>query len=190
MKSIKIFASSLCIIATISLATLSCKEEDPMLDSVVSPVLVDVVGASFGAPIAAIASVPTDSSSKEITVASRLLELDKTNILNNEIGIDSIPVAGIKLTVTYELTKSVKAGKLTFKGQTFTFTDQTYKTSGNWGDITSDANGLVSIKTSFKTLGFEGNTIQRKGDVIKVTWSGTHKGIAFTRFSQIAVTEK
>ncbi len=161
-----------------------------MLNSVVSPVLVDVVGATFGAPISATASVPTDSSSQEITVASRLFELDKTNILNNEIGIDSIPVSAIALSIKYELTKSVKAEKFTIKGQTYTFTPETYKSSGNWGEITSDGNGLVSLKTSFKKLGFEGNRIQRKGDIIKVTWSGTHKGIAFTRFSQIAVTEK
>ena len=190
MKNIKTFASSLCIITAFALAIVSCKEEDPMLNSVVSPVLVDVVGANFGAPISATASVPTDSSSQEITVASRLFELDKTNILNNEIGIDSVPVSGIKLTVKYELTKSVKAEKFTFKGQTYAFTTDTYKSNGNWGELTSDANGLVSLKTNFKTLGFEGNRIQRKGDIIKVTWSGSHKGIAFTRFSQIAVTEK
>lgn len=190
MKNIKTLVGSFCFVTAMALVTISCKVEDPFLERSVAPVLVDVVGAEFGAPIATTASVPTDSSKLEITVASRLLELDKTNILDHTKGIDSIPVAGIKVTVKYELTKTVKAGTLKFKDQTFTFVDETYKKSDTWGELTTDANGMVTLKTSYKALGFDGNRIQRKGDVIKVTWTGTHKGIAFTRFSQIAVTAK
>lgn len=178
------------MLATLAITTAACKVEDPLLDNNVAPVLVDVQGATFGAPFSATASVPTDSSILEIAVASRILELDKTNILDHTKGIDSIPVAGLKLEISYELTKSVKTHTLLFNGTTFSFKDQTYKTSGNWGEATTDANGLVSIKTSYKALGFEGNLIQRKGDIIKITWKGTHKGIPFTRFSQIAVTDK
>ncbi|MCE7040741.1 hypothetical protein [Dyadobacter sp. CY312] len=188
MKNIKTL--SIGVLAFFTVVIVSCKVEDPFLDSTVAPVLVDVQGATFGAPISATANVPTDSSSKEITVASRLLELDKTNILDNTKGIDSIPVAGIKVTLTYELTKTVKVDTLLFKGITYTFKDEVYKKSDTWGEITTDTNGQVSIKTSYKELGFEENLIQRKGDIIKITWKGTHKGIPFTRFSQITVTDK
>lgn len=167
----------------------SCEVEDPFLDSNVAPVLVDIVGAPFGAPLASTPSVAYDSSKQELTLTSRLYELDKTNILDHTKGIDSIPVPNIQIAISYDLTKSVKKDSFKFNGQTFTFTAETYKASGKLGDVTSDANGIVTIKTSYKALGLEGNRIQRKDDIIKLTWTGTHKGIAFTRTSQVSVTK-
>ena len=52
MKNIKTYIPALCLALTLSLGLASCKEEDPFLDRDVAPVLVDIVGAAFGAPIA------------------------------------------------------------------------------------------------------------------------------------------
>jgi hypothetical protein len=189
MKNIKTYFSAFCLTAAVTLGLTSCKVEDPFLNSSVAPVLVDIVGAPFGAPLASTPSVPYDSSKQELTLTSRLLELDKTNILDHTKGIDSIPVANIKITIAYELAKTVKKDTLKFNGQIYTFAAEVFKTSGKLGDVTSDANGLVTVKTNYKALGLEGNRIQRKDDIIKLTWTGTHKGIAFTRTSQMSVTK-
>jgi hypothetical protein len=189
MKNIKSFLPAVCLLIAASFGIISCKEEDPFLDANVAPVLVDIVGAPFGAPLASTPSVPYDSSMQELVLTSRLLELDKTNILDHTKGIDSIPVPNIPIKVSYDLTKTVKAGKLEFQGVTYQFTSETFKSSGVLGDITSDANGIVTLKTTYKALGFTGNRIQRKDDIIKLTWTGTHKGIAFTRTSQMSITK-
>jgi hypothetical protein len=189
MKNIKTYFPAICLALTLSLGLVSCKEEDPFLDNNVAPVLVDIVGAAFGAPIASNPSVAYDSSMQELTLTSRLFELDKTNILDHTKGIDSIPVPNLAIKVAYDLTKTVKAGKLEFKGVNYEFTAETFKSSGLLGEISSDANGVVQLKTTYKALGLTGNRIQRKDDIIKLTWTGTHKGIAFTRTSQMSITK-
>ena len=83
----------------------------------------------------------------------------------------------------------MKAGKFDFKGVTYQFTAETFKSSGSLGEISSDANGVVQVKTTYKALGLTGNRIQRKDDIIKLTWTGTHNGIAFTRTSQMSITK-
>ena len=157
MKSIKIFASSLCIAVAIVLSTVSCKEEDPMLDRVVSPVLVDIVGAPFGAPIASEPTVAYAATDAQVTLSARLLELDKTNILNNAIGIDSIPVPNVVIKISM-------------------------RTGASLGDVTSDANGLVTLVKTWAELGIPA---PKAGSITKISWSGTYKGIAFTRLSQV-----
>ncbi|WP_031526762.1 hypothetical protein [Dyadobacter crusticola] len=189
MKHSKTYIFALCVALTLSLGLTSCKEEDPFLDRDVAPVLVDIVGAPFGAPLASTPSVAYDSSMQELVLTSRLLELDKTNILDHTKGIDSIPVPNIAIKVSFDVTKTVKPGKLDFKGVTYNFTAETFKTAGILGEVTSDANGVVTLKTTYKALGLTGNRIQRKDDIIKLSWTGTHKGIAFTRTSQMAITK-
>jgi hypothetical protein len=189
MKNIKASLSIACLSLAIALAVFSCKVEDPFLDRDVTPVLVDIVGAAFGAPIASNPSVAYDSSKQELILTSRLLELDKTNILDHTKGIDSIPVANIKIAIAFDLTKTVKKDSFKFGGQTYVFLPEVYKANGKLGEITSDGNGVVTVKTSYQALGLTGNRIQRKDDIIKLTWTGTHKGIAFTRTSQMSVTK-
>ena len=187
MKNIKTL--SFCLTAAFAVVLASCKVEDPFLNRDVAPVLVDIVGAAFGAPIASTPTVSYDSSKQELTLTSRLLELDKTNILDHTKGIDSIPVANLNVTVAFTLSKVIKKDTVKFKGNTYFFTAENFSKSGELGKISSDANGVVSVKTTYKALGLEGNRIQRKDDIIKLTWTGTHKGIAFTRTSQMSVTK-
>ncbi len=152
----KILTYSLVVLVAASLA--SCKVEDPFVDRVVAPVLVDIVGASFGAPLSAEPTVTYPATGK-VTLTARLLELDKTNILDYTKGIDSIPVANIPIKITL-------------------------RTGASLGEVTSNAQGVVSLEKTWAELGLP-NPVSKS--VVKISWSGTHKGIAFTRFSQVAV---
>ncbi|WP_373330851.1 hypothetical protein [Salmonirosea aquatica] len=122
----KSFSYILVVLVAVSFA--SCKVEDPFVDRVVAPVLVDIVGAAFGAPISAepTVSYPTTGS---VTLTARLLELDKTNILDHTKGIDSIPVANIPMKITL-------------------------RSGASLGEVTSNAQGVVSLEKTWAELGY------------------------------------
>ncbi|WP_165933449.1 hypothetical protein [Arundinibacter roseus] len=143
-------------VAFLALTFAACKVEDPFVDRVVAPVLVDIVGAAFGAPLATEPTVSYPTTGK-VTLTARLLELDKTNILDNTKGIDSIPVPNIPIRITL-------------------------RTGAVLGEVTSNAQGVVSLEKSWEELGL---ATPRAGAVIRISWSGNYKGIAFTRLSQI-----
>ena len=151
----KILSYSLVILTAVSFA--SCKVDDPFVDRVVAPVLVDIVGASFGAPISSQPVVAYPFTGKVVLVA-RLLELDKTNILDHSKGIDSIPVANIPMKI------GIRNG-------------------ATLGEVTSNAQGMVSLETTWQTLGLRPTT---KDTTIAISWSGNYKGVAFTRLSQVS----
>jgi hypothetical protein len=66
---------------------MSCeKEEELVVDRVVSPVLVTFAGASFAA-------------TEPVKVTATIYELDKSGLLNHAAGIDSIPLANMAVTV-------------------------------------------------------------------------------------------
>lgn len=157
MKNIKTYFPALCLALTMSLGLASCKEEDPFLDNNVAPVLVDIVGAAFGAPIASEPTVAYKATDTKLTLSARLLELDKTNILDNTKGIDSIPVPNISIKIT------LRAGTVL-------------------GEVTSNAQGLVTIDKTWAELGI---AAPKAGSISKISWTGSYKGIAFTRFSQV-----
>jgi hypothetical protein len=190
MKSYKRHFTLLGICLLASTAFFACEEEDPWVDATTSPVLVNIIGAPFGYPIEKQPTVTYDSSAQELVFSARILELDKSNILNNAVGIDSVPATNVQIAINYDINKSVKVDTVKFQSQTFIFKADALKAAGKLGDISSDASGLVTFKTTYKALGFEGNRIQRKGDLIKLTWSGTYKGISFIRLSQASVTAK
>jgi len=169
MKNIKTFVGTFCVAAAIAFTTVSCKVEDPFLDNNVAPVLVDIVGAAFGAPLAAKPTVSYPITTPGLTLGARLLELDKTNILDHTKGIDSIPVANIKITVTF---------KTEIMPNVFV--------SGTIGEFTSDAKGLVSVPTTWDKFSIAAATPGKAAVLLSnVFWTGTYKGIAFSRQSQI-----
>ena len=155
MKNIK--SISLSILATIAIATVSCKVEDPFLDNNVAPVLVDIVGAPFGFPIASDPTVTYAATDAKVSLQARLLELDKTNILDYTKGIDSIPVPNIQIKITT-------------------------RTGAAIGEVMSDKNGLVKLEKTWAELGI---IAPKAGSITKISWTGSYKGIAFTRFSQV-----
>jgi hypothetical protein len=138
-------------------ALVSCKVEDPWVDATVAPVLVDIVGAPFGYPQEKDPAVGYLTTASKVKLSARLLELDKSNILNNKIGIDSIPVSGIKVAITM-------------------------RTGAVLGEATSGADGMVSIEKTWAELGIAAPV---KGSLARISWTGTYKGVAFTRFSQV-----
>lgn len=155
MKNIKNI--SLCLLAFFALALASCKEEDPFLNRDVAPVLVDIVGAPFGSPIASEPTVTYLATDTKVKLSARLLELDKSNILDHTKGIDSIPVPNVMIRISM-------------------------RTGTSLGEVTSDATGLVTLEKTWAELGI---TAPKAGSITKISWSGTYKGIAFTRLSQV-----
>jgi hypothetical protein len=157
MKNIKIL--SLALLTLIGSVMLSCKVEDPFLDNNVAPVLVDIVGAPYGAPLATEPTVSYAATDTKVTLQARLLELDKTNILDHTKGIDSIPVPNVTIKITL-------------------------RTGGALGEVSSDATGLVKLEKTWAELGIP---TPKSGTITKISWTGSYKGIAFSRFSQIQV---
>ena len=150
----KVLSYSLTLLLAVSLA--ACKVDDPFVDRVVAPVLVDIVGASFGAPISTEPTVSYPAAGK-VMLTARLLELDKSGILDKNIGIDSIPVANIPMKITLRNGTSL-------------------------GEVTSNAQGVVSLEKTWADLGVPS---PKAGTIVKISWSGNYKGIAFTRLSQV-----
>lgn len=157
MKNIKTYLPAICLFTVMAMGFISCKEEDPFLDRDVAPVLVDIVGAPFGAPLASEPTVSYALTSQKLVLSARLLELDKTNILDHTKGIDSIPVPNVQIKIT------LRSGAVL-------------------GEVTSDAKGVVTLEKSWTDLGI---TTPKAGEITKISWTGRYKGIAFTRFSQI-----
>ncbi len=171
------------------LVMVSCNESDPFVDRVAAPLLVDVPGAPFGAPISAVPSVSYDSSALELQLQVRLLELDKTNILDHTKGIDSIPAPNVTITVSFEVTKEIKEEVLITGDRTYHFSEELFTNNGSLGEFTSDADGFVTFRATYKDFGLEGNRLQRTNDIIRIKWTGTYKGTPFTRISQITVNQ-
>lgn len=158
MKNIRSAISALCLLALMTPGITSCKVEDPFLERNVAPVLVDIVGAPFGAPIASEPTVTYAATATKLTLSARLLELDKTNILDHTKGIDSIPVPNLTIKIT------LRSGAIL-------------------GEVTSSSEGLVTIDKTWAELGIPA---PKAGSISRISWTGNHKGIAFTRYSQVA----
>ncbi|GAB2787124.1 hypothetical protein GCM10027275_34710 [Rhabdobacter roseus] len=131
--------------------------DDPFVDRVVAPVLVDIVGAPYAAPFGAEPTVTYPATDARVILTARLLELDKTNILDYTKGIDSIPVANIAMKITL-------------------------RTGATLGEVTSDANGMVRLEKTWAELGV---AAPRAGSNVRISWTGSYKGITFTRLSQV-----
>ncbi len=76
--------SILCLLLTVSLT--SCEEEELAFEVVASPVL-----ATFETTVPATAG--------NVSVTATFYELDKSGILDKEIGIDSMPINGLAVDV-------------------------------------------------------------------------------------------
>ncbi len=120
--------------------------EDLATPNVPSPVLVLVEGTAFAA-------------TSPVSVNSRFLELDKTNILNNSIGIDSIPVPNLGIKVFINTTTEVASFT--------TGTDGTGNLSVSWEDL-----GLSSASS---------------GSQVRLEFAGTYKSIPFRKYHTVRV---
>ena len=131
---------------TFSFSLMSCEKEDEMVvDRVVSPVLVITNGSTF---------LPSEA----VTITATFYELNKSGILNNAVGIDSIPVANLAVKVM--LSNSAIA------------------------ELTTDAAGKVTLSKSWVDLGL---TAPIAGNAVNLGWSGNYKNQAFTKISRVQV---
>jgi len=124
-----------------------CTKKDEMIvDRAVSPVLIMVSSGSF---------TPTE----EVVLSATILELDKSGLLNHQVGIDSIPVANLPMSV------SVAGG-------------------AKIADVATNPQGVLTITKSWPELGLATPT---KGNTVNLEWKGEYKGQAFLKQSRVSV---
>ncbi|WP_162416170.1 hypothetical protein [Cyclobacterium roseum] len=129
------------------IAVFSCVEaEDLATPNVAAPVLVVLEGNEFDAATG-------------VAVAGSFYELDKSGILDRNIGIDSIPVSGLEVTV---------------------FMDQTNEI----GTLTTDSQGKILFENPWSSLGLSEPS---SGSQIRLEFAGTHNDIAFRKFHNVRV---
>ena len=131
---------------SLSFLLMGCEKEDAMVvDRVVSPVLVTIAGSSF-------------TAAEPVKVTATIYELDKSGILNNAVGIDSIPVANLPITV--KLNNAALA------------------------QLTTDQAGKVNLTKTWAELGL---TTPQKANIVTLEFTGSHKGQAFAKPTRVQV---
>jgi hypothetical protein len=133
------------------------KVDDPFVDRVVAPVLVIIDNATGDGGGLTGEPVVSQKVSGPVTLAVRIYELDKAGILNNKVGIDSLPVASLALKL------STRAGT-------------------PLGELKTDATGKASIAKTWAELGI---AAPAAGSSVQLTWTGEYKGQAFSRLSRV-----
>ncbi|UBM58056.1 hypothetical protein LAG90_14710 [Marinilongibacter aquaticus] len=139
------------------LAVMACEKKDPFTDRVVAPVLVQVSGddMSFSSGMTA---EPTVNSAFDgmAKLNIRLLELDKTNILDYTKGIDSIPAASVSLSI------KLRSGEIL-------------------EEVSTNAEGVASLEMDWSELSVSG-----AGESVALMASGSYKDVEFTKLFKIA----
>jgi hypothetical protein len=121
------------------------KEEELVVDREVSPVLVTIAGVSFPA-------------TESVKVTATIYELDKSGLLNHAVGIDSIPLTNLPVTV--KLANNALA------------------------TLTTDQSGKVMLDKTWAELGL---AAPAPGNTVTLEWAGSHKGRAFAKLGKVQV---
>ncbi|WP_215225822.1 hypothetical protein [Echinicola shivajiensis] len=146
MKNIS-YKISGALLILVSFLNFSCTDaEDLATPNVASPVLVMVEGSSF----------PADT---EIGVMAKFMELDKSGILDHNVGIDSIPVMDLPITVYVNQTEEVSS-------------------------LVTDQDGMVMLELSWEDLGL---TAASSGDQVKLEFTGSYKNVKFRKYHTVRV---
>lgn len=128
-------------------AAFSCVEAVELATpNVASPVLVVLEGNEFEA-------------STGVAVEGSFYELDKSGILDRTVGIDSIPVSGLEVTVFINQTEEVST-------------------------LTTDAQGKILFQNPWTSLGISAPS---SGTQIRLEFAGTYNDIAFRQFHNVRV---
>jgi hypothetical protein len=136
---------------------MACEKQDPFVDRTVAPLLIQILGDS-GTPSSGLSTDPTVTSTfgTSAKMGIKVLELDKTNILDFTKGIDSLPASSVDLTIK-------------FRG------------GAEIGTFTTDGDGLASIEVPWSTLGVSG-----AGTTVSLSASGSYKDGAFTKLFKLS----
>jgi hypothetical protein len=142
-------------VALVGAGIASCEKSDPFVDRVAAPVLLLVQG-SDGVASSGLTTEPTVPAlvSSDASIALKVFELDKTGILDYKIGIDSIPVTGVKITF------KLRSGAVL-------------------REVSTDAKGTATLSTTWASLGI---ATPKAGSSVKLTASGTYKDVAFSKY--------
>lgn len=135
-----------------------CEKKDPFVDRIVAPLLFLVIDDN-GIASSGLTTEPTVSSkiSKDVTFSVKLVELDKTNILDNTKGIDSIAVKSLVISLAT-------------------------RTGTKIGDLTTNDKGMATLTKSWADLGI---AAPKAGTTLLLSWSGTYKDVKFTKYTRI-----
>ena len=136
----------------------ACEKKDPFVDRVISPLLFLVIDDN-GVASSGLTTEPTVNSkiSKDVTFSIKLVELDKTNILDHTKGIDSVAVKSLVVSL------STRSGT-------------------KIGDLTTNDKGIATLTKSWADLGI---AAPKAGTTLLLSWSGKHKDVAFTKYTRI-----
>ena len=146
MKNIIKTPSLIAALCLMLLGQACVESEDLLTPNVAAPVLLLLQGTSF-------------SATSPVSVNSKTFELDKTNILDHSLGIDSIPVASLPLEVYVANTRKVAS-------------------------LTTDAEGSADLVISWADLGVEA---PKSGTQVSLEFAGTYKSIAFRKYHTVRV---
>ncbi|MCP9754407.1 hypothetical protein EGI26_04430 [Lacihabitans sp. CCS-44] len=133
----------------------SCEKADPFVARVVSPVLLLVQGSDgvLSSGMTTEPSVPALIAS-DASVNLKVLELDKTGILDYKVGIDSLPVSGVKITFKLRTGAVIK-------------------------EVSTDTKGVAALSTTWASLGV---ATPKAGSAVRLTASGTYKDVSFSKY--------
>ncbi|WP_337040842.1 hypothetical protein [Emticicia sp. 17c] len=139
----------------------ACEKKDPFVDRVVSPLLFLVIDDN-GVASSGLTTEPTVMTkvSKDVTFSIKLVELDKTNILDHTKGIDSIAVKSLPIQL------SIRNG-------------------AKIGELTTDDKGIAKLTKSWAELGIAS---PKSGTTLLLSWTGKYKDITFTKYTRIQGT--
>jgi hypothetical protein len=122
------------------------KEEELVVDRVVSPVLVTFAGAA------------SFTAAEPVKVTATIYELDKSGILDHTVGIDSIPLANMAVTVRLGSTALAQ--------------------------LTTNQAGEVALEKTWSELGL---AAPKAGNTVTLEWAGAHKGQTFAKQGKVQV---
>lgn len=146
MKNL-IKTSMLTAVFALLLSFQSCIETDDLVTpNVAAPVLILLQGTTFAA-------------SAPVMVSTKTFELDKTNILDHNLGIDSIPVPNLALDVFVANTQRLAT-------------------------LTTDATGTANLEISWEELGL---AEPKSGTQVRLEFAGTYKSIPFRKYHTVRV---
>jgi len=167
----------LALCAVLGLGLVGCQRvEDPFVDRVVSPVLIVVEGVTGYLAGGGLTSEPAvtfrvDSTNfnSPVSLSISIYTLDKSGILDKNVGIDSIPVAN--LAIRFLKRDGTKLADLT------TNASGKVTTSRTWAEL-----GLAGVEAIAKAKG--ARTVN-----IPVMWSGQYDNQPFIRYSQVVFSK-
>ena len=150
------------IILGIVAIAFSCKVDDPFVDRIVSPVL--VIFESAGVATNGLTTEPSVSSSAaaDATITLKLLELDKSGLLDNKVGIDSLTAASVPVIIKFRNGTKVAEG-------------------------TTDAKGKLVLTTTWKAMGVA--TPEAGKSSVLLAASASYKNVPFTKLFRLTASK-